>query len=246
MPFDPRPLAQRLLQSRRGGPRVSAADAQLPDTAAAYAVQEAVLAELGPAPAWKVGAPGPAAEPSCSPLPASGLLQSGVRLDGAGWHLRGIELEVAVRLGRDLPAGDAEDPARVAAAIDALLPALEVVETRLVDRKDGAPLLPLADLQNHGALVLGQPVPWRPLDLKTLATRVQFDGTTVADKVGGHTTGDVIALLAWLARHAAGRGRPLRAGDVVTTGSCTGMQVAPAGAAVAGDVAGLGRVTLQF
>lgn len=245
---DQNPIAQRLLAARRGGPRVRAEDGVPADAAAAYAVQEATLAQLGRATAWKVGAKTARDEPTCAPLPASGVLASGASLAGPEWQLRAIELEVAVRLGRDLPASDASDLARVSAALDAMLPAIEVVETRLADRQQGAPLLPLADLQSHGALVLGTPVPWRPdaLDLRTLAARVTFDGAVAADTRGGHPTGELLPLLAWLAVHAAARGRPLRAGDIVTTGSCTGMQSAPAGAAVHGDIAGLGTVSLRF
>ena len=56
----------------------------------------------------------------------------------------------------------------------------------------------------------------------------------------------MLPLLAWLARHARERGRPLRAGDVVTTGSCTGLLFAWEGARVQAEVEGVGRVELQF
>jgi 2-keto-4-pentenoate hydratase len=50
----------------------------------------------------------------------------------------------------------------------------------------------------------------------------------------------------WLANHCAARGLGLAAGQVVTTGSFTGMQFAPAGAQVRGEIDGLGAVEAAF
>ena len=116
----------------------------------------ATLAALGPVRGWKVGAKNLAMEPTAAPLPASGLLATGCSLQGPAWQVRGIELEVAVRLGRDLAPSDAHLGAHeLQQAIDAVLPVIEVVETRLADWRQADPLAQLADLQSHGALVLG-------------------------------------------------------------------------------------------
>lgn len=171
--------------------------------AEAYAVQDALLAQLGPVGGWKVGAAGPQAEPGCAPLPA---------------------------------------------AFDAVLPVIEVVESRLLDRVGSDPLAQVADLQNHGALVLGAPCALPPalLDLRTLEVSLAFDGQPVAQTRGGNPAADVWRLVAWLVRHCAQRGQPLRAGQIVTTGSCTGMLPAPAGALVQAQVAGIGAISVQF
>lgn len=241
--------AARLLAAARRGAGVDSHEVLPADAAGAYAIQDATLRQLGPAGGWKVGAKGLQAEPACAPLPATGLLASGAALAGSAWRLRGIEVEVAVRLARDLVPGDALlPPAELAAAIDCVLPVIEVVDTRLADWREADPLAQLADLQSHGALVMGRPAGLRPadVDLRTVAAYLAFDGQPVASTRGANPAGDVWRVLAWLARHCERRGQPLRAGQVVTTGSCTGMLFAPEGARVQGHLDGLGLVELQF
>jgi 2-keto-4-pentenoate hydratase len=196
-----------------------------------------------------VGAKGPQVEPHCAPLPASGVRASGAALAGPAWRWRCIEVEVALRLGRDLdPKGRLLPPAELAEAFDAVLPAIEVVETRLAEGKTADPLAHLADLQCHGALVLGNPSALAPaqLDLRTVEASLRFGAISAAHTHGGNPAQDVWHLLAWLALHCAQRGQPLRTGQIVTTGSCTGLLVAPAGVPVRGEIATVGAVELRF
>jgi 2-keto-4-pentenoate hydratase len=246
MSFSPGDAARRMLAARKGAAAVRSRDVAPPDTAAAYAVQDETLRALGPIGGWKVGAASPVAEPACAPLPAAGLLGDGATLLGPPWQMRGIEVEVAVRLGRDLGAGPGPD--ELMRAIDAVLPAIEVVQTRLADWRDSDPLAQLADLQTHGALVLGAPAPLEAagLDLRRIEAYLAFDGQPVASTYGAHADGDLWRLLRWLASHCAARGQPLRAGQVVTTGSCTGLLFAPEGATVQAQLKGIGLVQLHF
>jgi 2-keto-4-pentenoate hydratase len=247
--FDPAAVARRLVAAHKGAVPVPHQDAQAPDAAAAYSVQDAMLAALGPAGGWKVGAKGPAELPACAPLPASGLFASGARLLGPPWRMRGIEVEVAVRLGADLVPRDGEPTlAQVQAAVEAVLPVIEVVETRLAGWRDSSPLSQLADLQTHGGLVTGEPSPMKPadLDLRTVQAYLAFDGQPVASTRGANPAADIWRLLGWLAWHCAQRGQPLRAGQVVTTGSCTGLLFAPEGSHVQAQLDGVGRVELYF
>lgn len=240
--------ATLLLAARRNDAIVSWRDILPTSAAGAYAVQDATMAQLGPVGGWKVGAKSPHAEPACAPLPLSGLLASGCTLTGKPWKLRGMEAEAALRLGRDLdPMGQLLSPQELAPFFDAVLPVIEVVETRLADRPGSAALAQLADLQNHGALVLGTPSALSPaqLNLHTLQATLFFDAVPVANTVGGNPTGDVWRLLAWLALHCAQRGQPLKAGQIITTGSCTGLLFAAEGAQVRAELAGLGRVALR-
>ncbi|HWP12482.1 MAG TPA: fumarylacetoacetate hydrolase family protein [Ramlibacter sp.] len=247
--FDPADLARRLIRARKAAVAVPHAHVPVPDTDGAYAVQDATVRGLGPVGGWKVGAKAPLAEPACAPLPDSGLFASGATLLGPQWRMRGIEVEVAVRLGRDLdPAAGEPEPALVRDAVEAVLPVIEVVETRLADWRDSAPLAQLADLQNHGGLVIGVASALSPgeLDLRTVEAYLAFDGQPVASTRGANPAADVWRLLGWLARHCARRGQPLRAGDLITTGSCTGMLFAPEGAHVQAQLAGIGVVELWF
>lgn len=245
----PRDLAPRLVAARKGAAVVHWREVLPRDARAAYAVQDQTLAQIGPAGGWKVGARSADAEPACAPLPASGLLASGATLAGPPWLMRGVEVEVALRLGRDLDPGDRiAAPDELAQAVDAVLPAIEVVESRLADWRDSDPLAQLADLQSHGALVLGAPssISPRALDLRGIEAYLAFDGQPVASTYGANPAADVWRLLGWLARHCALRGQPLRAGQVVTTGSCTGLLFAHEGAHVQAQLQGVGLVELRF
>ncbi|AEG92264.1 2-keto-4-pentenoate hydratase [Ramlibacter tataouinensis] len=238
-----------LAEARRGGGKVPHASIPAAQATDAYAIQDATLRVLGPHGGWKVGAASAQAMPNCAPLPSSGLLPGGATLARPGAALRGIELEVAVRLGRDLlPDGRVLPAAEIVAAVDALLPAIEVVDTRLAEGRQSPPPVQLADLQSHDVLVTGAASALKParLDLASLRCRLWFDGSPAADTVGGHPTRDIWSLLAWLAVHCEARGLPLRAGQVVTTGSCTGLLFAPASARVRGEIDGLGEVALSF
>ena len=246
--FDAVLCARRLL-SARDGALVQSTGVLPPDAAGAYAVQDAIMAALGPIGGWKVGAKGPESEPACAPLPARGLIPSGARLIGAPWLMRGVEVEVAFRLGRDLNPSDGNMlPRDLALAVDAVLPVIEVVETRLADWAEAGALAKLADLQSHGALVLGPPsaLAAASVDLRTTSARLQFDGAEVASTTGGNPAADIWRMLAWLAFHCVQRGVPLKAGQIITTGSCTGMLFAPAGSRVEAELSGIGKVSLEF
>ncbi|WP_426409871.1 2-keto-4-pentenoate hydratase [Bradyrhizobium ganzhouense] len=243
-----REAADRLVAARSSGRPVSWRDILPSDRAGAYAIQDATLARIGPLGGWKVGASGPEAEPICAPLPASGLLTTGARL-GPEFRLRGVEVEVALRVGRALTAEDAALPDReLARAFDAAYPVMEVVETRLENWKNSAALAQLADLQSHGALLIGpaSTVSLPSVDLRGLEAHLSVGEEISRRTTGGNSAGDIWRLLRWLIRHCADRGVPLLPGHIVTTGSCTGMVFAEEGTSVRARLAGLGEVAADF
>lgn len=255
-PFDAQAAARLLAAVWRGQAPIESARILPPTREAAFELQFATAELLGAVDGiggWKVGAKGPDAMPNAAPLPRQGLLPDGALVPtGPGTQstrMRGVELELAVRLGQDLPGRELPwTRQEIAQRIDAVFPALEVVETRLADWRTSDALAQLGDLQTHGALVLGAAGRVAPgsLDLRDLEACLTFDGQPVASTRGANPAGDLWRLLDWLAQHAQRMGRPLRAGQVITTGSCTGMLFAPEGCVVVGELSGLGRVSLRF
>lgn len=238
-----------LVAAHRGGPLVSAEALQVQNTQAAYAIQDAVLARIGPVGGWKVGAKGPNAEPTCAPLPASGLHDSPAMLRLAPDALRGIELEVALRVRRDLDLNPNEIPSlTLDDMFDAVFPAIELVGSRLAAFDTADPLSKLADLASHSALVIGPgaAIPPGQIRLPEIRSTLTFDAQPMAQTVGGNPAVNLLRLAHWLAMHCVGRGAPLRRGQVVTTGSCTGMLFAPAQSLVAGSIESVGEVKLQL
>ncbi|WP_432241016.1 2-keto-4-pentenoate hydratase [Herbaspirillum robiniae] len=239
---------QLLLDARNSGVVLDWRRLAVGDAATAYAVQDAQLLRLGPVGGWKVGSRGDGSEPACSPLPASCVFQSGVKLAGRQWRLRGLEVELALRVGRDFDPGNAL-PAReeLIQVFDAMMPAIEVVETRLGKLPCDNPWASMADLQSHGALVVGPAVamPAAAPELGAVVATLTIDGVQAARTTGGNPA-NLWSTLAWLARHCAVRGMPLKKGQIVTTGSCTGLHNARAGTLVEATLEGVGTVSLNF
>lgn len=239
-------LADAFINAQRIGP-----PNQTPTTPAeAYATQDAILTHLGATiGGWKVGAPNADTEPNCAPLPATGIYHSGAVMPAARFAARWVELEAALRVGRLLEVRqDMPTPTELASFFDAVVPALECVESRLAAGREAPVPLRLADLQSHGALVVGEPAPLAPsaLDLRTLQAALRFGEEEVARTRGGNPAQDVWRLVGWLARHCTERGVPLSPGQIVTTGSCTGLLAAPVGTDVVGAIEGLGEVRLRY
>ncbi|WP_186807749.1 2-keto-4-pentenoate hydratase [Swaminathania salitolerans] len=224
-------LASLFLDVRKGGaPLQTVPEALVPINAlAAYQVQDAVIARLreagrGEIVGWKVGAATPTATPVCAPLLRSTVFDSGHDLTPSFCRYHGVEAEIAFSLARDLPAR--ETPWRadeVSDAIAAIHGAIELLDTRFVAPDSQHGLSHLADQGSHGALIVGRGVAeWQRFSPHTLPVTMLVDGEIRFEQSGGNKAGDLLRLMTWLANHAAERGYPLRAGDIVTTGSVMG------------------------
>jgi 2-keto-4-pentenoate hydratase len=243
----PSPLVERLLEARRGGTVIPVSPEAAPHSeAAAYAVQRAVARSLGPIGGWKVGAAGPEATPSAAPLPAAGILSAPAALPAA-YSDRLVEAEIAFRLGADLPPRAAPyTRAEVLAAIASCHPVVEVVQWRIQDWRPAPANLKLADHSGHGALVVGEARPdWDAIDFATLAVSQAIEGQPPKHGTG-NPAGDMIRLIAWLADEGAVWAGGLKAWQIVTCGSWTGITEAAADAAVTVTFAGFSPVVLRF
>jgi 2-keto-4-pentenoate hydratase len=128
----------------------------------------------------------------------------------------GFENELCMRIGRDLPTTISLDEAR--AAVASVHPSLEIIETRGPFTAQLA--LALADNAQQKTCVLGAPVPL-PADLETIEAVVTINGTEAGRGFGSAVLGNPLHSIVWLARKLGERGRHIRAGDIVMTGSFT-------------------------
>lgn len=247
MSFDIERAANLLAEARRSGrPALPFAPGPA-DQDEAYAVQDRVCAMLGPVGGWKVGARTPDGPPSAGPL-----LQELIQTSPAAWpthvfHLRGVEAEVAFKIGRDIPQDGAPlDEATAFAAVESVHAAIEIVDTRLERWKDADPLWQLADNQSNGGFIYDlEGIPFRGQDFTDVPVRLVVDGHVMIERRGGNTGGDPRRLLRWMIEHAARRRGGLEAGAMITTGSYTGMIFVEAGARVEAAFEGLGRAETQ-
>jgi 2-keto-4-pentenoate hydratase len=235
-PSNPERVAQALLAARRNRKPCDAAlyAHDLGGPRDAYAVQQLVAQGLGEGAArfWKSGGPSRTATLTHAALPLAGILHSPADARAMHFNHRWIEAEVALRLGRD------RTPHSMCVAI-------EIVDSRWTENVEAPPLAKLADLQSHGALVLGEWVPFEAMDWSRQRCEVQI-GTQQHAFTGTHSLGDPAWLLpTWLA-HAESHGLAQVEGTVVTTGTWCGMLRANAGDAVCVRFPGIGEARVQL
>lgn len=212
----------------------------------AHAIQTATALRLGEAiGGWKVGAT-PDGGVARGALLRSRMYASGRRVPAAIAPLLGIEAEIAFRFERDMPPrGRAYAYEEVADAV-AALPAIEIVDSRFRGYP-GAPLLDrIADCMSNGAFIFGEVAPrWRALDLVNLDVELAFDGATVVRRAGGHPTKDPLLPAVALVNDLRTEGG-IAAGQIVTTGTYTGLAHAKRGQTVMATFHGVGTVSVTF
>jgi 2-keto-4-pentenoate hydratase len=156
-----------------------------------------------------------------------------------------VEVEVGFILNADLPgAGCTEDD--VLAATEALVPSIELIDTRITDWKIEL-CDTIADNASSAGFVLGEArVSPRDIDVKGIDATLRCNGEVVAEGRTDAVLGNPVTAVAWLARKVDGFGVRLRKGDLVLPGSCTKAIDAHPGDDFAADFAGLGSVRLSF
>src|SRR5438445_1643080 len=155
----------------------------------------------------------------------------------------GIETEIAVRLGEDLPQGGDRD--RVAGSIESCMAAIELLEDLRHDYKRLSAAAMVAGNVWNAGVVLAPPVAdWRRLDLAQATARLTINGREIGQSKGGDVMGNPLNALAWLADKRAAEGAPLRRGMVVMTGSMVPIQFPSPGDRAIVEVDGLGAAEL--
>ena len=227
------------------------------DEASAYAIQEAFLnrvAEADDTAVWgyKIAYTNNVMreragifEPVSGLILASCVHDSGATLDSADYFRLGIECEVAVRLGADLPASGAPYTREsVSDAIEWLAASFELVDGRegaVVEGVDPALRAIVVNISNGGA-VLGDPVrDWRRIDLAASSGRMLVNGEVVGEGVGADVLGHPVEPVAWLANSLITRGKSLAAGDTILTGSFAPPYLLNAGDSTVAEIQGLGE-----
>ena len=156
-----------------------------------------------------------------------------------------VEVEVAFLLNADLPgASCTEDD--VLAATEALIPSIELIDTRITDWQIEL-CDTIADNASSAGFVLGEGrVSPRNIDVKAIDAVLRCNGEVVAEGRSDAVLGNPVTAVAWLARKVEGFGVRLRKGDVVLPGSCMRAIDAHAGDNFVADFTGLGSVRLSF
>jgi 2-keto-4-pentenoate hydratase len=151
------------------------------------------------------------------------VLENAASVSMHGNLMQVAEAEFAFRFGHALPKRDEPYAVEeVLAAVESLHPAIEIPDSRYHDfARVGAPQL-IADDACACWFVLGQATTadWRERDLVRHTVAVFRNGNLAATGSGANVLGDPRLALAWIANELNRFGDGLRAGEVVTTGTC--------------------------
>ena len=162
-------------------------------------------------------------------------------------HLRIVEAEVVFELGSDLPSGYAPySERRVMASVSRVFAGIELCNTRFDENVEPSLLALVADNSNADVIVLGDTLPNQDLDsLADLSVRLQRSGYPDASGSTGNVLGNPLRALTWLANWMAQRGEGLKRGQVVSSGSCTGMTELSAEDSVVATFGSGARVSIE-
>lgn len=231
----------------------------------AYACQEALVSKLmghygGHGIGYKVACTNVTAQrqlnvdgPFYGRMMSAFCFDSPAQLDAGQFFMRVVEAEFAFLMARGLPArSTAYSVEETAAAVAAVLPGIEIVDSRFDDWTSiGAKSL-IADNACHAAWVKGSlTADWQGIDLAGQSVWLTVSGAEGEPKLhregsGRAVLGHPLNALAWLANQLSAHGRGLEAGQYVTTGVTMEVYMAERGDRIKGDFGPLGVVELVF
>ena len=232
------------------------ADCRPADRVQGYAVQAEVVRLSGQkVVGWKIAATSLAGQkhigvdgPLAGPLLSRRVLDSGATVPLNANIMKVAEAEFCFRFGASLSARQSPyDLNEVLDAVESLHPAIEVPDSRYNDfARVGAPQL-IADTACACWFVLGHATDedWRTRELTNHSVTAHKNDRPAGTGSGANVLGDPRIALTWIANELRMFGEGLRAGDIVTTGTCVApVPVAP-GDRVRADFGDFGDVTLN-
>lgn len=241
--YDPAEVARQFVAARREARAIPGFPGALPpDMDAGYRTQEAAIA-LWPTQVvgWKVGRIAPELQ---AELRADRVM--GPVFEGHVWtaaedrptHLpvfpggfAAVEAEYIYRIGQDAPADKLDWTIEEAlAVVGDLFVGVEFAASPLATINVLGPRVVAADFGNNAGLILGRAVPhWRERPQDVPPCHAYVEGALVGEGAPDSIPGGPPASLAFLLAAAARRGRPLKAGQWVTTGAASGIHDIEAG-----------------
>lgn len=221
-----------------------------------YQVQAAAAEASGLTRAgWKVAATSQMAQellamdgPSIGPVFAEHVFEPGAELVARPEHGAAIECEIAFEMADDLDDSRVTPIDDLVSSIKRALIAVEVVGCRFEGGFKGAGIsVCISDFSFNGALVCGPEIDgWRDMDLASASASVTVNGTTGNAGTGAAVLGNPLLALQWAASEAQSIGMPFLKGDIITTGTMTGVTPVKPGDSVLCDFGPAGQISLSF
>lgn len=206
-----------------------------------YAIQEEAIGLWNrPVIGWKIGRLAPDYQPVhqterlAGPIfdtmfkPSAGEVEVPV-FDGG---FAAVEAEYIFRVGHDAdPAKTDYSESEAHQLIDALFAGIEMAGSPLATINKLGPTVVVSDFGNNFGLILGPELPFDPAKVSDMRAETVIDGQSVGTGGLHAMPGGPLAAIGWLAGHLARRGRPLRKGQLISSGATTGIHDIVAGQA---------------
>ena len=200
---------------------------------------------------WKCGATNPAARKALGledsfigPVPKRALRGDGATIPFSE-TIGAVEPEIAFRLRSDL--GASADAASARAAVGDAHLVLEVIGRCVVGEGFAGGVGLTLDFAGNAFLVIGpQIADLESHDLANVSVVAKRDGKVVQTGSTANVMGDPYESLAWAANRLAREGQGLKAGEWVSTGTCTAAVPAAKGTTIEAEFDGLGSVSARF
>jgi len=252
-----RELARLLCQLRRDGRQQSGLDPRLvpPDRATAYRIAGMVAEELGwTVGGWKIAAMKQEMQQALrTDSPIYGRVyfvkETPVTVVRARLASPIPEVEYQAKLGADLPPRDKPYTIEeVTDAVASLHPGLELAECRFI-HDSAFPPLPaiLADGAGSGTIVYGAPIAdWRNRDIAGQEATLSSNGKVRRKGTAAAALDHPMVPLTWLANELSRTGVGMKAGQMVSTGTLTGMLAPKPGETFLADFGPFGSITVTF
>lgn len=252
-------LARLLSDLRRSGGQQSGLDPALspPDKETAYRIARLVEEDLGwQVAGWKIAATNAEMQralrsnsPIYGRVYAPNVRQSPFDVDISKLCSPIPEVEYQACLGADLPPrGAPYGIEEVTAAVASLHPGIELAECRFTHDDDFPPLPAiLADGAGSGTIVHGPAIEdWRERDVAGQEAVLYRNGEKCRAGTAAATLEHPMVSLTWLANELSRTGIGLRAGQMISTGTLTGMLRPRRGETYRADFGPFGEVTLRI
>ncbi len=207
-----------------------------PNLDAAYAVQDAAI-DIFPdeVAGWKIGKmppdlisvmgykaiSGPVFRKDVRYAAPGGTVEYGMFVGG----FAAVEAEYMFEIGEDAPAGKVTwSMADAIASVKRMVYGVEMAGSPLATINKIGPLCVVSDFGNNNGIIVGSEIPnWRERVLTELTCETFINGKSVGTGMAANVPGGPLESLRFVAEVSAKWGRPLKAGQFITTGAITGI-----------------------
>ena len=224
----------------------------------AYRIQKSIVDASGSDQmGWKIAATSQAGQrhigvngPLAGTILSSKVVSDGGTVDLSNNIMEVAELEFAFQMGTDLPPREQEySKSDILNAIEFILPAIEIPDSRYDDFANVGQNHLIADSACANILLLGKPIKkdWQKVDLKNHTVSAAIDNqSSELIGIGSNVMGDPFNALVWIANELINYGDYLKKNCIITTGTCINPIVISNSNYLRADFGDYGTISVKF